>query len=105
SAEIAERRAAEARRVLEEDGLRVTAARVGDHKPLDAILDEFAAHGPYDSLVLSTFPPGASKWLGMDLVTQLRRKFSKLPLMHVMSQPRSGDEVTSGQRYRTSSLL
>jgi len=104
SAEIARRRADEARRALEDDGLNVTDARVGDHKPLDAVMDEFAQHGPYQGIVLSTFPPGASKWLGMDLPSQLRRKFPDVSLMHVMSQPRASENLAAGHRYRTNSL-
>jgi len=104
SADIAERRAGEARTVLEQDGLRIADARVGDHRPLDAIMDEFQQHGPYQGIVLSTFPPGASKWLGMDLPTQLRRKFPDVSLMHVMSQPRTTEDLAAGRRYRTNSL-
>jgi len=104
SADIALRRSQETRRVLEEDGLSIADARVGDHRPLDAVMDEFREHGPYDGIVLSTFPPGVSKWLGMDLPTQLRRKFPDVALMHVMSQPRGAEDVTSGRQYKTQSL-
>jgi hypothetical protein len=45
-----------------------------------------------------------SKWLGMDLPTQLRRKFPDVPLMHVMSAPRAAEDVSSGRRYKTQSL-
>ncbi|HEU0168859.1 MAG TPA: hypothetical protein VFS62_13860 [Chloroflexota bacterium] len=104
SADIAQRRAEETRRVLEQDELKMLDARVGDHRPLDAIMDEFRDHGPYQGIVLSTFPPGMSKWLGMDLPTQLRRKFPDVPLMHVMSAPRAAEDVSSGRRYKTQSL-
>lgn len=92
---IATRRAEESRRVLEQAGLRVVDAKVGDYLPLDAILDELRrqAEPKYASVVLSTFPPGMSRWLRMDLPTQLRRKFPSLKVEHVLARPKVQEDV------------
>ena len=85
--EIAHRRAEESQRLIEQAGLKVRAARVGDHEPLQAIGDELEAHSGYRALVISTLPPGVSRWLKMDLVSRARRSFPRLRIFHVVSEP------------------
>ena len=104
SLDIAQRTAAEARRTLEQAGIPVSAARVGDHMPVDALLDELRKDPGYAGIVLSTFPPGVSKWLGMDLPAQIRRKFPNLPVTHVVSEPLVREDVAEGRHYQTNSL-
>jgi hypothetical protein len=86
--EIARQRAEESQRSLEQAGLRVDAARVGDHEPLQAIGDELEAHRGYKVIVISTFPAGVSRWLKMDLVSRARRSFPRLRIIHVVSEPK-----------------
>ena len=85
--EIAYRRAEESQRSIEQAGLKVRAARVGDHEPLQAIGDELEAQRGYRALVISTLPPGVSRWLKMDLVSRARRSFPQLRIFHVVSEP------------------
>lgn len=86
--EIARQRAEQSQRSLKQAGLRVDAARVGDHEPLQAIGDELEAHRGYQAMVISTFPAGVSRWLKMDLVSRARRSFPRLRVIHVVSEPR-----------------
>jgi hypothetical protein len=86
--QLARRRAEEATRRLTEAGLRVTAARVGSHSPLEAVGDELQARPGYDRIVLSTFPPGISRWLKGNLPAILERRF-RLPVDHVISPARA----------------
>ena len=110
SVAIAGKRAAESRQQLEAAGLPVVEAKVGDYLPLDAIMDELRRQQdpPYASVVLSTFPPGMSRWLRMDLPTQLRRKFPGLRVEHVLSHPRARESVeepsAGGSRYLADTL-
>lgn len=55
--------------------------QVGDERPLDAMRDALRAT-PCDEIILSTLPRGASRWLGMDLVSRAVRTFS-VPVTHV----------------------
>ncbi len=87
--EIARQRAEQSQRSLSEAGLKVDAARVGDHEPLAAIGDELEAHGGYLAIVVSTFPAGVSRWLKMDLVSRARRSFPRLRIIHVVSEPKT----------------
>ena len=62
--------------------------RVGSHSPLEAVSDELQARPGYDRIVLSTFPPGVSRWLKGNLPAILERRF-RLPVDHVTSQART----------------
>lgn len=68
---------------------------VGDERPVDAVGDAIRASQrapnaadrlPYDAILLSTLPPGLSRWLGQDLPHRLERAYS-LPVMHVTGTP------------------
>lgn len=54
---------------------------VGDERPLDAMRDALR-RWPCDEVILSTLPAGASRWLGMDLVSRATRVLS-VPVTHV----------------------
>jgi hypothetical protein len=84
--QLAMRRGSEAAAKLTAVGARVTAVRVGSHLPLDAVGDELYWHPGYTAIVLSTFPPGLSRWLKGDLPNQLRRRY-RLPVHHVVAAP------------------
>ena len=80
---MAEERALEARTLLEQAGLRLSSTIVGDDSPLLAIEDELRAHpSTYDGIVLSTLPPGISRWVRMDIRGQAQRRFD-LPILLV----------------------
>ena len=76
----------EASELYRRDGLKVEGTRIGDGSPMLAIEDELRARpGEYDAIVLSTFPPGVSRWLRLDAHTQAERKFN-LPVIHVVAE-------------------
>ena len=86
TAEVAERAAQSGAARLRERGLRVRATQVGDANPLMAIGDELRlrrAH--YAAILISTLPPGISRWLGLDLPTRARRQFPRHRVLHVAS--------------------
>lgn len=58
---------------------------IGDEQPLTAIKDVLREQ-EFDEIILSTLPPGISKWLGMDLISRVERGFA-IPVTHVV-----GDE-------------
>jgi hypothetical protein len=86
--QLARRRAAEATETLGAAGVPLAAARVGSHSPLEAVGDELQARPGYDRIVLSTFPPGVSRWLRGNLPAILERRF-RLPVDHVISPART----------------
>lgn len=57
---------------------------VGDPRPLDAIRDAIRVNGPFDEIVLSTLPPGLSRWLHQDLPHRVHRTF-ELPVSTVVA--------------------
>jgi len=79
----------EAQQVLEDALPKLTDAagaqvtgNVGDHEPLMAIEDALNLTGPYDEIIISTLPPGISRWLHLDLVSKVRGE--GLPVTHVV---------------------
>ena len=57
---------------------------VGDANPVRAIDDVLLAH-PHDEIILSTLPPGISRWLNKDLPHRVEQRF-RLPVTTVISQ-------------------
>jgi hypothetical protein len=70
-------------------GIEAT-GEVGDGRPLQAI-DEVLAREPFDEIVLSTFPPGMSRWLRLDLPHRVAATYG-LPVRHVIA-PRDRTRV------------
>lgn len=62
-------------------GCEVT-GEIGDSRPMDAV-DDALRRGPVDEVVVSTLPPGPSRWLRADLVSRLQRKVD-VPVTHVI---------------------
>jgi hypothetical protein len=62
---------------------------VGDAAPVVAIGDALQAH-PYDEIILSTLPPGPSRWLKQDLPHRIQRTYT-VPLTHLVAE---GESVT-----------
>jgi hypothetical protein len=56
--------------------------RVGDHNPMLAI-DDALRDVPADEIILSTLPPGVSRWLALDLPSRVRAHV-KVPVTHVI---------------------
>lgn len=56
---------------------------VGDPSPILATNDALIA-GHYDAIILSTLPPGVSRWLRKDLLHRMEDRFG-LPVIHVTS--------------------
>lgn len=56
---------------------------VGDANPLLAVEDALREEA-CDEIIISTLPPGASKWLKMDLPHRLEARFG-LPVTHLVS--------------------
>jgi hypothetical protein len=59
---------------------------VGDANPMLAIDDAIRDHGPFDEIILSTLPPGMSKWLRLDLPHRVGASFG-LPMTHIVGDP------------------
>jgi hypothetical protein len=81
--EVARRHAAAGRARLEQHGLRVTDARPADQDPMAAIADEMDAGSTFAAIVVSTLPPGVSRWLRMDVISRVRRNFPRHRVIHV----------------------
>lgn len=84
STAIARERAEAARLSLAEVGVDVVEARVGDSDPYEAIVQALALE-EFDEIVVSTFPPGISRWLGADLINRLKRAID-VPVTHVVAR-------------------
>lgn len=57
---------------------------VGDASPVDAIQDVLLRES-FDEVILSTLPPGVSRWLRLDLVSRVERAVS-IPVTHVVAE-------------------
>jgi GABA permease len=78
----AEARLAEAMARFRAAGATVT-GEVGDAAPLEAMRDVMRRL-QFDEIILSTLPPGVSRWLGQDLPHRVEKEF-KLPVHHVVA--------------------
>ena len=71
---------------LRSSGVPLVDVFVGDQDPVLAVSDELAVRPDCDGIIVSTFPPGVSRWLRSDLPTKLE-KSSGLPVTHVIVEP------------------
>ena len=55
---------------------------VGDKNPILAIQDALR-HGAFDEIILSTLPPGLSRWLKLDLPSRVAARFN-LSVTHLV---------------------
>lgn len=69
---------------LEELGCEAT-GEVGDIRAIDATVDALRA-ADYDEVIVSTLPPGVSRWLRVDLVSRIERVVD-VPVTHVVGAP------------------
>jgi hypothetical protein len=77
---VAERRLAAALERFRAVGAEAD-GEVGDASPMLAVRDCLMS-GAYDEVILSTLPPGASRWLKQDLPHRLERTFG-VPVTHL----------------------
>lgn len=82
---LAAQRAQSTRQKLESLGIRVRSTRVGNWDPYVAIEDELL-HEKYEAIVVSTLPPGLSRWLRMDLPSRVVRRHPRIRLIHVVAR-------------------
>ncbi len=52
-----------------------TTGEVGEASPVEAVATVLERDRAFDAVIVSTLPPGISRWLGLDLPTQVRRRF------------------------------
>jgi hypothetical protein len=84
----AERNAEDAALALRRNGLIVAETSVGAADPLEAIRTELArSREPFQTIVVSTLPPGISRWLRQDLPDQVRSKLGR-DVIAVVAGPR-----------------
>lgn len=65
-------------------GANVT-GEVGDVSPVRAVGDVLL-RDDFDEIILSTLPPGPSRWLKQDVVSRIVRRFD-VPVTHVVASP------------------
>jgi GABA permease len=81
--EAARSRARETRDAFAAAGLRMVREEIGDSNPLQAIKDELRRHpAEHDAVILSTFAPGVSRWLHLDLPRRVEQRY-QLPVLHI----------------------
>lgn len=85
---LAAERAQSTRQKLESLGIRVRSTRLGNWDPYVAIEDELLL-AEYEAIVVSTLPPGLSRWLRMDLPSRVARRHPSIRLVHVVARAAS----------------
>jgi hypothetical protein len=58
---------------------------IGDVNPVYAV-DAVLRREAFDEIILSTLPPGPSRWLKVDVPSRMRRQFN-LPITHLVARP------------------
>jgi hypothetical protein len=82
----AEEHLAEALERFREMGAEVT-GEVGDVSPFRAV-DDVLIRESFDEVVVSTLPPGPSRWLKLDAVHRIRLAHPKLAVTHLIAARR-----------------
>jgi hypothetical protein len=79
-------------------GCRVIEGSVGDENPVLAMDDELRRRR-YTGIVISTLPPGLSRWLKLDVVSRIRRKLPPgRSLEHVIGILTGEESVVNSRR-------
>ena len=79
--ELAWQRLDEARTRFAKLDVEVT-GEVGDHRPVDAVNDVLRRGEEFDAIIVSTLPPGISRWVRLDTVSRIERAVD-IPVEHV----------------------
>lgn len=66
------------------EGVALSEVVVGDGNPVYAVTDAFNRE-PWDHVLVSTLPTGASRWVKMDIVSRLLRELS-VPVTHLAAE-------------------
>jgi GABA permease len=83
---VTERRLGEALDRLRAEGFEAD-GQVGDASPVRAIGDVLLEQPDgFDEIILSTLPPGPSRWLHQDVPHRVQRTY-RLPVTHVVAEP------------------
>jgi GABA permease len=82
----AQRRLDEGIAAFEQAGAEAT-GEVGDGNPVYAAATALRAREgeEWAGIIVSTLPPGVSRWLGLDAVSRIRREFD-LPVTHLVAE-------------------
>ncbi|MBW3620103.1 MAG: hypothetical protein KY461_07660 [Actinobacteria bacterium] len=59
---------------------------VGDHRPVDAVGDVLRRGERFDRIIVSTLPPGISRWVRLDAVSRIERSVD-VPVEHIVFDP------------------
>ena len=81
---VAAEKAKKARARLEQDGVEVSEVRIGDPDPFQAVMNVLATES-FDSMIVSTFAPGLSRWLKGDLISRLQQA-AGIPVTHITAR-------------------
>jgi hypothetical protein len=81
---VAARRLEEALESMRELGIDVS-GEVGDSSPVRAVTDALLKES-YDEIILSTLPPGPSRWLRQDVIHRIQRTVD-VPFTHIIAAP------------------
>ncbi|HEY3193877.1 MAG TPA: hypothetical protein VGK42_01420 [Candidatus Dormibacteraeota bacterium] len=85
--EVARSRLEAGMRHLRAEGCRVVDGLVGDEDPVLAVEDELRRRR-YAGVVISTLPAGLSRWIKLDVVSRVKRRFGPgRPVVHVIGSP------------------
>ena len=86
---VAQNAAEQAKDLLERNGLTVSRIAIGDEAPVIAVQNDLRDNpSHYEGIVVSTLPLGISRWLGVDVPNQMRRRFS-VPVIHVVAEAKT----------------
>ncbi len=80
---VAKERADRAAERLRGEGVSVVDVLIGDAHPYEAVIDALAGD-EFEAVIISTFPPGISRWLGMNVIQRLERTIDT-PVIHVVA--------------------
>ncbi len=81
---VAKERADRAAERLRGVGVNVVDVLIGDAHPYEAVIDALAGD-EFEVVIISTFPPGISRWLGMHVIHRLERTID-VPVIHVVAK-------------------
>lgn len=79
----AQKRVEDSVRRLREAGVENIRGEIGDSEPVQAMEDALRTFGA-DEIIISTHPPGKSKWLEKGIVEAARERFA-VPITHVVT--------------------
>jgi GABA permease len=85
-AHAARRRLQEGRDRFHDEGI-VVDGEIGDANPVYAVSTVLRREGPgaFTGIILSTLPPGPSRWLHWDVPSRMRREHPDVPVTHLVA--------------------